>query len=1005
MEEQSTLRTNKGNQATQRVEGEQSTQRIMEGQSTQRLSEELMAKGMGNTNVFSDGVGINGLFFSLDGKVYKAIKSLSKSSGEAQILLVERDGVNYVLKLYYPNFSPEDGLLQVIWNINFELIVKIYSFGKTIVDGASRDYELMEYLEGGSLIEYRLNKDEKQFQRIALSAAAALAYCHNCNIIHKDIKLGNFIFRDTESEYLVLSDFGISALTSDEGIAHTTQARTPLYAAPEMYEDVIDGVVELTPKADYYSLGIMLFFLWLERNPFSGNERSMMRMKSEGRLPNLDKLPEAVRHIIRGLTVVNPEKRWGYDEVERWYKGEKVEVDESSVYLKYKSFIVDSEKNILAENAQELAELLSVRRTLGIKYLYSKSISLWLEECGNHRLAIELNDIVDQRYPTNQEAGFQAALYTLDKKLPYSGPKGELCYNVHEIVYSMISNIEEYRLLLQNENHPLYIYLEMTTELEVSRLREYFKTDKPDIAIWRMIYEIDEEVPFLSDKPSSTIKEIIASFSEGSCSEDEWHSLTDGRLLSWLYYKCDPLLYLDIKELYDEKRPYTRSEAYDVLYHLDNSIGFDLRDATQREQVAALMSGKLTELQYCTNNEFIKGMDEYIGDKCRLVYYAKIRGWKDVLRLQSVTFNLRSTENINRYGMYDIWVASYRFCMSLGGTPEYYVRAGGHLLGSLKQFKQMDIKLVRPEMETGSLKQWLTVFYHENPFETYQKEYSYEYALRDYLQEVGRVNPDDYHYKRLKYACEQSKDKLKSFRFEYATIRVKEKTLYTLFLGSTACLCLLLLLLGYSNSHEFIKKIFFAVGLPVGTMSMVLAGTRSYFNGNGVSLTVLAAILGAASAMIPVRVLKYIGPEHPHMLALASIAMLVIYVGIALWTGGRGKKSMYKAQELKPILQENINTTLLDPLYYAYRQKSSMYKGSNYKALDDVIGVMNAMKVELYIHYVQWTVFMAVLLGMFICFHPKLLNIKDPDTENIKVKTIEFIEQLKSTESHELPTM
>ena len=218
--------------------------------------------------------------FVLKGRVYKGIKCLSDNSGEAQVFLVEGDEGMRVLKVYYPNFTIKKDLMRIIQNFNMEMIVKITDFGKTYVDGKNRDYELMEYLRGGTLGEYDLNGDYNQFRRIALQAAAALAYCHNNNIIHKDIKPGNYFFRDTNHKEIVLGDFGISSIMEDDRRMHrTTQARTPVYAAPEMYNDVIDGEVEITPAADFYSLGITLMTLWLGENPLSQNERVIMRKK------------------------------------------------------------------------------------------------------------------------------------------------------------------------------------------------------------------------------------------------------------------------------------------------------------------------------------------------------------------------------------------------------------------------------------------------------------------------------------------------------------------------------------------------------------------------------------------------------------------------------------------------------------------------------------------------------------------------------------------------------
>ena len=220
--------------------------------------------------------------FEINGKFYKKLKCLSDNSGEAQVFLVENDVNKLVLKIYYPNFSVKKKLLRIIAGIQFEMIVNVFDFGKMYVDGVNRDYEIMEYLKGGTLNEYKLNNDFDQFRRIALQAAAALEYCHNNNIIHKDIKPGNFFFRDENHTQIVLGDFGISSVISDKKELHrTTQARTPIYASPEMYNDVIDGIVELTPASDFYSLGVTLLTLWRGASPFNVGERTIMKRKNE----------------------------------------------------------------------------------------------------------------------------------------------------------------------------------------------------------------------------------------------------------------------------------------------------------------------------------------------------------------------------------------------------------------------------------------------------------------------------------------------------------------------------------------------------------------------------------------------------------------------------------------------------------------------------------------------------------------------------------------------------
>jgi hypothetical protein len=113
--------------------------------------------------------------FNLKGLDYEQVTCLSDNSGEAQVYLVQREGKEYVLKLYYPNFDINKKLLQLVRSFQFEMIVDLQDYGRTYVDGKNRYYELMEYLKGGTLKDVRINGDFNRFRRLTLQAAAALA--------------------------------------------------------------------------------------------------------------------------------------------------------------------------------------------------------------------------------------------------------------------------------------------------------------------------------------------------------------------------------------------------------------------------------------------------------------------------------------------------------------------------------------------------------------------------------------------------------------------------------------------------------------------------------------------------------------------------------------------------------------------------------------------------------------------------------------------------------------
>ena len=935
--------------------------------------------------------------FLLKGRIYQSVKCLSDNSGEAQVFLVKGEEGERVLKIYYPNFIIKKTLMRIVQNIGMEMIVKIDDYGKTYVDGKNRDYELMEYLHGGTLNHYDLDGDFNQFRRIALQAAAALTYCHNNNIIHKDIKPSNFFFRDTNHKELVLGDFGISSvLESDEKLHRTTQARTPVYAAPEMYNDVIDGEVEITPAVDFYSLGITLMTLWLGENPLNLNERVMMRKKNEGRLPRINELPDRVKMIVQGLTSVNPQTRWGYDEVERWFLGEDVKIDLSSPILKYRSFIVDPERNLVADNIHELIPLLVDNERLAINYLYNGRIAGWLEQCGNVKLSSVVKDIVVNRYPADQKAGLMASVYVMEPTYPYKDVRGNLCDDVHSVAISVLSYQEEYSLVLTNPNDTLFLYLESHSKADVNRLRSYFspesKMDKR-IAILRLAYEADPEIPFLGKYPSSSLSEIVHSFGHEDCTEDEWTSLSDGRLLSWMYSHEDHMACEALRIMTAGKKP-TRSQGYKVLYNIDRDAAFDLREANTPYKVGEVLCEDLKKWQNLTDQEFAAQLADYMDPDGRFFYFAQLHGWFEQISQARACFDMKSEENKERLGAYDIRTAAYRFCRILGVTPTYLLEDGTEL----KSGSNIDTHIYRPQllsaMKQGSLSQWMAVFYHEDPTRDFSEPYSYERKLEEWIISLGQVDSNHKYFKRFGTAKEETAQKYKEVRMGYHRAKAKESRWRYIFYGLCALWIVLLLVCGVSGRDYLFHHSMMAIGIPVGGVTAVIVGLRAYFRGYGFVMSCLWGLLGMLSSWIPITILKTIDQANPSLFVPAAIVITLVYMAICHVTDFRSD-SKGDNQLISEVMEDDIKSTLLEPLYYTFKQKSFKFKGSKFGMLDDVTNQVRSISGESVLHYILWSVMVGILLMEMIVFSPKLLNYPNPNTENVHISPTEVVEQIQ----------
>ncbi len=152
----------------------------------------------------------------------------------------------------------------------------------------------MKFAGGGSLLEAAPALRSEPRRAVALMAkiARAVQYAHVKGILHRDLKPGN-VMLDGHGEPLV-SDFGLAKwLDATSDLTHTlTIFGTPGYIAPEQAKG---AAANLTPAADVYSLGAILFNLLTGRPPFLGEHAlAVIHQAAEKPAPKLRTLAPAL---------------------------------------------------------------------------------------------------------------------------------------------------------------------------------------------------------------------------------------------------------------------------------------------------------------------------------------------------------------------------------------------------------------------------------------------------------------------------------------------------------------------------------------------------------------------------------------------------------------------------------------------------------------------------------------------------------------------------------------
>ena len=152
-----------------------------------------------------------------------------------------------------------------------------------ILEVATREQPaiVMELVRGPSLAE-KLNRSaatSRDAATLIAEVADAIAHAHEHGVIHRDLKPSNILLQPRNGQLSataaalpladyrpVVSDFGTARLADASGITYQGQLLgTPAYMAPEQTSGDSSSI---TPAADIYSLGTILYELLTGRPPF-----------------------------------------------------------------------------------------------------------------------------------------------------------------------------------------------------------------------------------------------------------------------------------------------------------------------------------------------------------------------------------------------------------------------------------------------------------------------------------------------------------------------------------------------------------------------------------------------------------------------------------------------------------------------------------------------------------------------------------------------------------------
>uniref|UniRef100_A0A3Q3M1W8 non-specific serine/threonine protein kinase n=1 Tax=Mastacembelus armatus TaxID=205130 RepID=A0A3Q3M1W8_9TELE len=288
--------------------------------------------------------------------------------------------------------------VQIMKMLDHPHIIKLYQ----VMETKNMLYLVTEYAKNGEIFDYLAKHgrlSELEARRKFWQILSAVEYCHNRNIVHRDLKAENLLLDGHMN--IKIADFGFGNFFQP-GEPLATWCGSPPYAAPEVFE----GQQYEGPQLDIWSMGVVLYVLVCGALPFDGPTLPELRQRVlEGRFRIPYFMTEDCEHLIRRMLVLDPSKRLSVSQIKE-HKWMVLDVPVQRPVLYQQPLSAEGEAGVgeYSEQVLRLMHSLGIDQHKTIESLQNKSYNhfaaiyyLLVERLKAHRCSFPVEQRLDAR--------------------------------------------------------------------------------------------------------------------------------------------------------------------------------------------------------------------------------------------------------------------------------------------------------------------------------------------------------------------------------------------------------------------------------------------------------------------------------------------------------------------------------------------------------------------------------------------------------------------------------